>query len=986
MGAASRAKLALIVSVLLPWGCGSRSPEPVSWLKAGEIRTQLIQPQQQQRFRVLLKPGQVLRLTLNQQEQDLALTLQSDAGLSWRIDGFTYATGPERLVVVAEREETYSLTIEMVDGAAGTYTLAVAIDTASDRDRDHAKALAMGLEAIALANPTAGVALLDGAVALAHGSGDAVLSGDWLAQRAWKEEILGRTDASRHSLAEAARLFTAAHMPSRSAVMWMDLALAYAQSDPRLARALFAVALSDAQASGSPSLQARIRLNFGEQLLRWGDFSAAIGNLEAALATLGNTWPSMGAEAKGELAIAYGSCGRVALARELLSEALALSSEQAKEELRTRLRVELAWTFYLEGRYDQAVFSLQEIERGWGSANDQVHAGIQDRLGSALRASGRFSEAMTHYARAEAASAKGTDQWAHVVANLADLALARGNYAEARARAEQARRVFLATNQPLYAANALKLEARALAKSGQRDKALGCVAQAVDLLEALRTQVTTPTQGASLTSAQFDIYQDYLELMLSFDRKAYGVQAFELLEWVRSRAERERYAAAQGENTEQVLPEQALDKIQQEMALIESVARPIGAAEVDRLLERVESSAGRSTRPTSMAAIDLATIQTALLEEDDLLLSYSLGPKRSFLFVVDRRNLDVYDLPAESEIAFQVDNFIARLSRQGKADEAMTRSWGLSVAKLLLGSVGPRLKGKRLLLVKDGILHRLPFAALPDPDLASKLMVENHEIAVLPSATQALLATWARTLSPAGVGALALVDPIYDARDPRLPGSTRAPVGSSIERLPGTAREAAKLAELRSDALVLGGADASKAQLLRLDLGRFEIVHFGVHGQLYDAHPSLSRLLLSGFDANGQSCDGALRAQELALLSMPVELAVLSGCRTAQGRTYRGDGLWSLGRDFMSAGATRVLVSLWDVDDHATAELMISFYEQLLAAKQRPSEALRQAQLALLRRKAIRTPYYWAAFELQGSPKPLRSRNHPIPSSKAMRP
>ncbi len=101
-------------------------------------------------------------------------------------------------------------------------------------------------------------------------------------------------------------------------------------------------------------------------------------------------------------------------------------------------------------------------------------------------------------------------------------------------------------------------------------------------------------------------------------------------------------------------------------------------------------------------------------------------------------------------------------------------------------------------------------------------------------------------------------------------------------------------------------------------------------------------------------------------MKLPAELVVLSGCKTGLGKEIRGEGLVGLTRGFMYAGAPRVVVSLWDVNDAGTAELMKLFYQSMLKHNARPAEALRAAQLLMMKRPGFSSPYYWAAFILQG--------------------
>jgi CHAT domain-containing protein len=161
------------------------------------------------------------------------------------------------------------------------------------------------------------------------------------------------------------------------------------------------------------------------------------------------------------------------------------------------------------------------------------------------------------------------------------------------------------------------------------------------------------------------------------------------------------------------------------------------------------------------------------------------------------------------------------------------------------------------------------------------------------------------------------------------------------------------------------GFDAGHAIATSSEMARYSIVHFATHGILNDETPELSGIVLSLVDKNGKPQDGFLRLHEIYNLRLPVDLVVLSACQTALGKEIRGEDIASLSRGFMYAGAARVVASLWKVDDAATAELMGRFYRKLLAEHLRPAAALRSAQLEMQQTR-WKSPYYWAAFEMQG--------------------
>lgn len=159
---------------------------------------------------------------------------------------------------------------------------------------------------------------------------------------------------------------------------------------------------------------------------------------------------------------------------------------------------------------------------------------------------------------------------------------------------------------------------------------------------------------------------------------------------------------------------------------------------------------------------------------------------------------------------------------------------------------------------------------------------------------------------------------------------------------------------------------ASRAAATSPDLRDYRIVHFATHGLLNSEHPELSGLVLSLVDEHGQPQDGFLQLQDIYNLDLPVDLVVLSACETGLGKEISGEGLIGLTRGFMYAGASRVVASLWSVSDVATARLMADFYRAMEKDHLPPAAALRAAQIRMWKQKRWSSPYYWAAFQIQG--------------------
>jgi CHAT domain-containing protein len=280
-------------------------------------------------------------------------------------------------------------------------------------------------------------------------------------------------------------------------------------------------------------------------------------------------------------------------------------------------------------------------------------------------------------------------------------------------------------------------------------------------------------------------------------------------------------------------------------------------------------------------------------------------------------------------------------------------------------------------------------------------LIVAHEVVSLPSASAlAIQRSELAGRQPAPRMLAVIADPVFDRADARLTrvaaeSNDDAPVQTRsfddersivhlaekseaqataaarrlvIPRLPFTRREATRLLALAPKDASFGAIDfqANRATVMSAELSQYRYVHFATHGVLDSERPGLSSLLLSMVDAQGKPRDGFLRANDIYNLRLPAELVVLSACQTGLGKEIKGEGLIGLTRGFMYAGAARVVVSLWNVNDEATAELMTTFYRGMLKQGERPAAALRAAQVEMWKRKQWRSPYFWAAFTLQG--------------------
>lgn len=412
------------------------------------------------------------------------------------------------------------------------------------------------------------------------------------------------------------------------------------------------------------------------------------------------------------------------------------------------------------------------------------------------------------------------------------------------------------------------------------------------------------------------------------------------------------------------------------------------------------------TQPRPLSARE---IQHAVVDDDTVLLEFALGEDRSWMWAVTPRTIISVELPPRRTIDAAARSlygrFTARQRRPGEsaggygarvaAAEAALRGEAAAVSRMLFGGVAESLKadwrGKRLAIVAVGALEYLPFAALPLPDaepggrLPPLPFIAQHEIVMIPSAS--VLATLRRETTDRGpaAGEVAIVaDPVFEKTDPRVgakptgaraefpsaaaASSARPALRAGLSRLPFSRDEANAIASLAAPRAVFTAMDfnASRATVLEGALAGYRIVHFATHGVLDSQRPSLSGLVVSLVNENGVPVDGYLRLHDIYNMRLNAELVVLSACQTALGKEIKGEGLVGLARAFMYAGASRVVASLWEVSDLATAELMRKFYRGVLKEGLTAAAALRAAQLEMSRDSRWSSPYYWGGFTIQG--------------------
>lgn len=549
---------------------------------------------------------------------------------------------------------------------------------------------------------------------------------------------------------------------------------------------------------------------------------------------------------------------------------------------------------------------------------------------------------------------------------------------------------------------------------------------ALTSVESLRVSLKDRKLRTSFFASVRKYYEVYIDVLMRLHKEnpagGFDVAALKASENARARSLLESLMEAsaeigQGADPTLVARERTLrklisDKAEQQLRLLsgnhteeqaKSMSKDLDAltAEYEQVQTQIHQNSPRYSALTHPVSLGLQEIQSRLVDPETVLVEYALGEEKSYVFLVSATSLKTFELPARAEVekasrdvydlVTASDRVVANetLDQRTKRLDQANSDYAASAAtlsRMLLGPLASELKSKRLLIVGEGILQYVPFAALPDPSAQAPL-IAGHEVINLPSASVLGVLRSETKDRPRATKTIAVfADPVFGAQDPRISKNQivekpalelAADIKRSAEesgfqgfaRLRFSRQEAEQIMRLvpRNNSLEALDFAANKGAATSTDLKQYRIVHFATHGLINSRHAELSGIVLSLVDQDGKPQNGFLRLYDIYNLNLSAELVVLSACQTALGKDIKGEGLVGLTRAFMYAGSSRIVASLWRTEDRATAVLMNRFYENMLGGSgMSPAAALRKAQLSMWQDKRWSQPRYWAAFTIQG--------------------
>jgi CHAT domain-containing protein len=497
------------------------------------------------------------------------------------------------------------------------------------------------------------------------------------------------------------------------------------------------------------------------------------------------------------------------------------------------------------------------------------------------------------------------------------------------------------------------LHGRLLELEGDLEGAAARFRQAITITETLRSAVLTP----ELKETFFRKYQTpYEHLVWVLQQLGQADEAFAVMEKMRARSLADKLhnvritkgiPPALRQQEEAQAARQVRDYVMRNRARARAAARVPASRAVSEVTREPES-ATRTFQDILQDVPEYASLQgrdpvrpetlATYLDDTTLIVSYFLGERTAVVATLGRGGrTTVTPLPPQTPRQFEeATRLLLEQLRHPERDD--WRSASTRLYQMLIRPIEQELQGyKRLLVIPSGLLHYLPFGVLAAPG-SGALLVETHQIVVLPSAT---VLQFSR-------------DKHHKERQTAVVFALGQVASSGFSALPGTLREAQAIRQTIPGAQLILEQQFTRRQVEQLSANR-DIVHFATHGFLDSRRPLQSGLV---------TAEGTFSIADVFNLHLHANLVILSACQTGLGQLLRGDEVIGLTRAFMYAGTPSVLSTLWSVADASTARFMALFYQALQEPGSDKGSAMQQAQLTLLRE--FPHPYYWAPFQLLG--------------------
>ncbi len=865
-------------------------------------------------------------------------------------------------------------------------------------------------------------------IVLAQSSQTSESSQQTEAQRLYEEgeQLLqqGTRDSSQQALEkyqQALPLFRASGDRSGEAQTLTKIGIVYGDiGQPQEALNFYQQALSISREVGDRKGEAHTLSNIGIAYRSIGQPQQALNFLQQALTIRREVGDRYGeAISLNNIGLVYSSIGQQQQALNLYQQTVPIFRELGDRNSEATTLNNIGLMYGDIGQPQQALNFLQQaltIDREVGDRTGE--ATILNNIGFAYNNIGQSQIALNYFQQALSMRREVGDR-AREARILSNIGLAYSNMGQLQLALNYSQQALNITREVgARSEEALTLNRLALVHQTLKDipAALQNIQAAIAIVEDIRGQLIDPDSRTSYFATVQGYYKLQIDLLMQLHQQnqdqGYAAQAFNVTERSKARTLLELLTESRADIRTGVDPQllqqeediqsqlTALDKRRIELASNRNENREaIDALETQRSTLQTRyrdlQSQIRQTSPKYAALkypqpLTLEQIQQQILDDNTVILSYSLGEERSYLWLISKTEMSSHELPAGKVIEALINQKVRPQLTNPHTSRNSFINETSELSNILLQPVLERIGNKRIVIISDGALQYIPFGALPDPRAENNRyqpLLVNNEIVYLPSAsTLHTLRNETQNRPPAPKTLVILADPVFGANDQRVnqrsettPANELPLIAQNLDRaarnargdwnrLPGTRQEANTILNLvpENSRLAYFDFQANRENALSNQLSQYRFIHWATHGFANAQNPELSGIVMSLVQENGQQQDGYLLLGDIFNLNFNADLVVLSACQTGLGEVVQGEGLIGLTRGLMYAGTPRVVTSLWEVPDAETASLMSKFYGKMLQSNLRPAAALRAAQLEMFNSRNWVAPYYWAAFTLQG--------------------
>lgn len=812
-------------------------------------------------------------------------------------------------------------------------------------------------------------------------------------QRQWLDRAVGRLEKARAYFASQQLHSDEITALNRTALRPQFL------GDYDACKKIYEEALAMALARHDKFFEAGFSSNLGFAASRKGHASKAVELYERALPLIERDRnPDLYATIIGNLGFSLVTLGEFDRALMLHTEALDVFSQRGDDSQTARELSALAAIQFRSGNVERALATIESSLPLYERARDFAGQVSALRLaGNAAAELDQHDTALEYLRRAEREDKNGTsvERTRVLIAGqlrqlgnldgaermLTPLLKTHNDATRADALAERAR-LRQRQNRPVEAladlrqADAvyaqLKLDfdridtssalAMALLAAGDLRGATAAADTAIAIETRIRVNSANPEMRARFLAASYAPYEARIEIELAglSERDPSAIwNAFRVAEGLRARSLADRLA--HGSRRESSPRDERAEHLREVMTSLqmhlERQIRRGGTNEKEiletrRLIDETRARLEARLVSSGVRAGDALGIpetreaMQAALPEDTAVLAYFVGDQRSHAWLMTRTELRHATLPGRRNVEGLVNAFITRqrMGERGVRDPALAPL----LANLLNG-----VNSKRLLILPDGPLNSLPFAALPMPHSSREMLIDRFVISAAPSLALAMRPPGAPADAQMRVAVIS--DPVYTPDDRRLTMAVADTatyrggehVGTRLARLPYSAIEARAVVRAfeGADVIELAGFNATARRVIELPSATLDVLHFATHAVARRDAPEQSALFLSEYAADGSPLPSdRLTADDITRSGLRADVVVLSGCATGDGRELRGEGVLGLTYGFLANGSHTVIASLWPVEDALTARFMEEFYTAYRSSG-RAADALRTAQL-----------------------------------------